>query len=35
MLTTRYDEAVAKNKVVVFVRDNETRRLTSMSFDYN
>ena len=34
-LTTRYDEAVAKNKVVVFVRDNETRRLTSMSFDYN
>jgi hypothetical protein len=35
MLTTRYDEAVAKNKVVVFVRDNETRRLTSMSFDYS
>ena len=34
-LTTRYDEAVAKNKVVVFVRDNETRRLTSMSIDYN
>jgi hypothetical protein len=34
MLTTQYDEAVVKNKVVVFVRDNETRRLTSMSFDY-
>ena len=34
MLTTQYDEAVANNKVVVFVRDNETRRLTSMSFDY-
>jgi hypothetical protein len=33
MLTTQYDEAVVKNKVVVFVRDNETRRLTSMSFD--
>jgi hypothetical protein len=32
MLTTQYGEAVAKNKVVVFVRDNETRRLTSMSF---
>ncbi len=35
MLTTQYDEAVVKNRVVVFVRDNETRRLTSMSFDYN
>ena len=34
MLTAQYDEAVVKNKVVVFVRDNETRRLTSMSFDY-
>jgi hypothetical protein len=34
MLTTQYDEAVARNKVVVFVRDNETQRLTSMSFDY-
>src|SRR3954452_9078130 len=32
MLTTQYDEAVVKNKVVVFVRDNVTRRLTSMSF---
>ena len=34
MLTTQYNEAVAKNKVVVFVRDEETRRLTSMSFDF-
>ena len=32
MLTAQYDEAIAKNKVVVFVRDNETRRLTSISF---
>jgi hypothetical protein len=34
MLTAQYDEAIARNKVVVFVRDDETRRLTSMSFDY-
>lgn len=34
MLTAQYDEAVAKNKVVVFVRDEETQRLTSMSFDF-
>jgi hypothetical protein len=33
MLTVQYDEARVKNKVVVFVRDNETRRLTSMSFE--
>jgi hypothetical protein len=33
MLTDEYDEAVIRNKVVI-VRDNETRRLTSMSFDY-
>ena len=32
MLTVQYDEAMVNNKVVVFVRDNETRRLTSMSF---
>jgi hypothetical protein len=32
MLTMQYEEAAAGNKVVVFVRDNETRRLTSMSF---
>ncbi len=34
MLTAQYDEAIARNKVVVFVRDDETRSLTSMSFDY-
>jgi hypothetical protein len=33
MLTVQYDEAMVNNKVVVFVRDNETRRLTSMSFE--
>jgi hypothetical protein len=32
MLTIQYDEAMVENKIVVFVRDNETRRLTSMSF---
>ncbi len=32
ILTTQYDEAVVNNKVVVFVRDNETGRFTSMSF---
>ena len=34
MLTAEYEEAIAKNKVVVFVRDNETRRLVSMLFDH-
>src|SRR3954464_10265303 len=33
MLTAQYDEAMVENKVVVFVRDDETRRLTSMSFE--
>src|SRR4051812_2130231 len=33
MLTTDYENAVAQEKIVVFVRDNETRRLTSMLFD--
>jgi hypothetical protein len=32
MLTEEYERAIASNKVVVFVRDNETRRLASMSF---
>jgi hypothetical protein len=32
MLTVQYDEAMVENRIVVFVRDNETRRLTSMSF---
>lgn len=33
MLAADYAEAVAKNKIVVFVRDNKTRRLVSMLFD--
>jgi hypothetical protein len=33
MLAADYEKAIAKNKVVVFVRDNETRRLVSMLFD--
>lgn len=33
-LTADYEKAIAGNKVVVFVRDNETRRLVSMLFDY-
>src|SRR3954452_1816252 len=34
MLAAEYEKAIAMNKVVVFVRDNESRRLVSMSFDY-
>ena len=34
MLTADYETAIAKNKIVVFVRDNETQRLASMLFDY-
>ncbi len=34
MLAADYEEASAKNKIVVFVRDNENRRLASMLFDY-
>ena len=30
----RLFDAIAENKVVVFVRDDETRRLVSMLFDY-
>ena len=33
MLTADYEKAIAKDKVVVFVRDNETKRLVSMLFD--
>ena len=33
MLTADYEKAIAKDKVVVFVRDNETERLVSMLFD--
>ena len=32
-LTTDYEKAIAQKKIVVFVRDNETRRLTSMLFN--
>ncbi len=33
MLTADYEKALAEDKVVVFVRDNETERLVSMLFD--
>jgi hypothetical protein len=33
MLESQYERALAEDKIVVFVRDNETRRLVSMSFD--
>jgi hypothetical protein len=33
MLAADYEKAIAKNKIVVFVRDNETQRLASMLFD--
>src|SRR5262249_32609794 len=32
-LTADYETALAENKVVVFVRDNDTRRLVSMLFN--
>jgi hypothetical protein len=34
LLTADYEKAIAENKIVVFVRHNETRRLVSMLFDY-
>ncbi len=34
MLAADYEKAIAKDKIVVFVRDNETQRLVSMLFDY-
>ena len=34
MLAADYEKASPKNKIVVFVRDNENRRLASMLFDY-
>jgi hypothetical protein len=34
MLAADYDKAIAKNQIVVFVRDNETQRLVSMLFNY-
>jgi hypothetical protein len=33
ILTADYEKAIAMDKVVVFVRDNETERLVSMLFD--
>src|SRR3954452_10900860 len=33
MLTADYEKALAGNKAIVFVRDNETRRLVSMLFN--
>ena len=33
MLAADYEKAVARNKVVVFIRDNDNRRLASMLFD--
>lgn len=33
-LKKQYDEALRENKMVVFVRDNEKRRLVSLSLDY-
>ena len=34
MLAADYEKAIAKNKIVVFVRDNENQKLASMLFDY-
>jgi hypothetical protein len=33
ILEMQYQEATTENKIVVFVRDNESHRLTSMIFD--
>jgi hypothetical protein len=33
-LTEQYERAVAAGQIVVFVRDNEARRLVSYSMDY-
>jgi hypothetical protein len=33
MLEDQHERAVAEGKIVVFVRDNETRRLVSMTFE--
>ncbi len=34
MLTHQYEEALRENKIVVFVQDDERRRLKSFSIDY-
>lgn len=33
MVKDEYERAVAEGKIVVFVRDDETRRLVSMTFE--
>jgi hypothetical protein len=33
MLTRQYEEALRENKIVVFVQDDERRRLKSFSID--
>jgi len=33
-LTDQYEEAIASNKIVVFVRDDDQRKLVSYSIDY-
>ena len=35
MLEKQYEEALKENKIVVFVRDEATRRLASLSLDYD
>ena len=35
MLRGQYEEALRRNKIVVFIRDNEERRLVSYSFQYS
>jgi hypothetical protein len=34
MLKEQYERAIAEDKIVVFMRDDETRRLVSMSFEH-
>jgi len=34
MFAADYEKAIAKNQIVVFVRDNENQRLVSMLFNY-
>ena len=34
-LTEQYEEAIASNRIVVFVRDSDQRRLVSYTIDYD
>jgi hypothetical protein len=34
-LTEQYEEAIASNRIVVFVRDNDQRKLVSYTIDYD